>query len=67
MLTGMFRRDEKQWNHTRHLMAYVLNYGGMGTRKFYTPQQVLGLGMDKEETIKPITTTLQAMELFNRF
>lgn len=67
MLTGHYRRQEQQWNHTRHIMSYVLNYGGMGASEHYKPQDIWPLQMDKEDEKKMITTIHQAMQLLKEF
>lgn len=67
MLTGYRRRQEEEWNHTRHIMAYVLNYGGMGTQQLYKPQDIWPLDLDTENEVKPIRTMQQALQLLKEY
>ena len=67
MLAGYQRRQEKEWNRTRHIMSYTLNYGGMGVSEFHRPEEILPLPMDTEDEKKMITTMRMAMELFREF
>lgn len=67
MLTGHYKRQEQQWNHTRHIMTYVLNYGGMGLAEPFKPQDIWPLHMDKEDEKRMITTMQQAMDLLKQF
>lgn len=68
MITGYLRRQEKEWNHTRHLMSYILNYAGMvAPENFVRPQDIWPLSLDKEDVKKIITTMHQAMQLLKEF
>lgn len=67
MLHGYARRKEHEWNHTRHIMAYVLNYGGLGAKETYKPQDIWPLELDKEDEKRMITTMAQAMILLKDF
>lgn len=67
MYTGYFRREEKEWNRVRHLMTFILNYGGMGAKQFQKPQDVWPLEMDKQHVKKRITNHVQAKELLKQY
>lgn len=67
MYTGYFRRQEKEWNRTRHVMAFILNYGGMGAKQFQKPQDIWPLEMDKQITKRRIRTMAQAMSLLKEY
>lgn len=67
MLTGYYRRQDHEWNRTRHIMSFILNYGGMGASDHYKPQDIWPLQMDKEDEKKMITTIHQAIELLKEF
>lgn len=61
------RKEERKWEHTRVLSAITMNYGGMGTKKFMQPHQLIPLGIDKEYTLHPVSTIEQAMTLLKEF
>ncbi len=68
MLTGNIKRQERDWNHTRHIMAYILNYAGMGgPETFIGPKDIWPLSIDKEDEKRMITNMLQAKELLKEF
>lgn len=67
MMTGYQRREEREWNRTRHLMTYTLNYGGMGVKKIYQPKEIWPLSLDTEDEKRMITTMAMAMELYKEF
>lgn len=68
MHRGYVKRKEIEWNHTRHLMAFILNYAGTGTPKTpYQPKELVPLDLDKEQQKKFITTLRGAMDLLNEF
>jgi len=67
MLTGYMRAEEREWNRTRHLMSFILNYGGVGSKDYHTPQSIMPLDMDAENTKRLITTMKQAIQLFKEF
>ena len=64
---GYCRRQEKEWDRARSIMAFVLNYGGMRTKTFVKPQDIRPLALDKEDDKRPITTLYQAKMLFKEF
>lgn len=64
---GRFKREEKEWNHTRHIMSYTLNFGGFGAKKFVPAHQIWPLELDKEGVKRFITTKFQALELLEGF
>lgn len=67
MYTGYFRREEREWNRTRLLMTYILNYAGMGATQFKQPQEVWPLDMDKKFIRPKIKTIAQAMRLLKEY
>lgn len=68
MYTGYKRRQEEQWDMTRHIMSTVIN-GYFGIKKTYTPEQVLKLEKDKRNgTIIPkIRSDYEAYQLLREF
>lgn len=52
-------------NHrTRMMMTYVKAFGGMGSGEEVTPQDVWYIPhLDDADTIRPITTAAEAMDL----
>jgi hypothetical protein len=66
LLTGFHRREEREWNRTRNQMSYIASCA-YGQTKFISPQEVIKLEMDKEDTLRPITTIKQALALLNEF
>lgn len=68
MFTGHLRREENEWDKTRNIMSFILNYGGNGGKKLYQPDQVLPLHKDKKKkTVKKITSDKEAYELLKEF
>ena len=66
-LIGYRRRQEREWDRTRHLMAYVFNFGGMGATEVKQPKDIYPLDIDGDIGIRPITTRNQAMVLLSEF
>lgn len=67
MLTGFLAKEDRAWNRTRHIMAYLATYSGMGSSEFVRPQDIYPLPMDREGEKKMITTEKQALELLKEF
>jgi hypothetical protein len=67
MLTGYYRKQEQEWDRTRHIMSYVVSFAGMGGGKFYKPSDVLPLALDMEGEKRMITTMHMAMLLLKDF
>jgi len=67
MVTGYFRRQEKEWDRARHIMWATMNFGGMGLQNPVTPQEIRPLNLDTENELKMITTMKMAMDLLNDF
>lgn len=67
MFTGYLARQDREWNRTRHLMACVINFAGMGAKDFMQPQTIWPLASDKEDQKKYIKTIKQCLELINEF
>jgi len=67
MFTGYQRREDKEWNRTRHLMAFIQTFGGMGASKFANPQSIWPLPLDDENKKQFITSLAQAKALFKEF
>lgn len=67
MLTGYQRRQEREWDRTRHIMAFILNYAGWGAKEFHHPKDIYPLGLDKENEKRKITTLKQALALLKEF
>lgn len=66
LMIGYHRREERKWNRTRHTMSYIASCAP-GQTKFVAPRDVIGLEMDKEDGLRPITTMKQAIALLNEF
>lgn len=67
MLTGYLAKEDREWNRTRHIMAYIATYAGMGSSTFVRPEEIWPLPVDKEGEKKMITTEKQALELLKDF
>lgn len=68
MATGWYESQEEEWDRTRHLMAFILNYSGMGmSGKTYSPQEVLSLSKDNSNVITYINSDIKAYKLLERF
>jgi hypothetical protein len=67
MMNGYQRRNEEEWDRTRNLMAYQLNFGGMGTKKPYLPSDIIRLRRDEINVKRPIKSMLQAMKILKHF
>lgn len=67
MLTGYLAKQDREWNRTRHLMAYIQTFAGMGAKEVARPQDIWPLPMDREGEKKMITTEKQALELLKEF
>jgi hypothetical protein len=67
LLNGYYRRNEEEWDRTRNIMAFQLNYGGLGLKNPKRPQDIIKLKRDEAKVKKPIRTLAQAMEMLNEF
>lgn len=67
MLTGYMARQNREWDRTRHIMAFVATYGGMGASEFIEPRTIYPLPSDRENEKKPIKTKEQALKLLKEF
>jgi hypothetical protein len=67
LLLGYQRRQEQEWNRTRHLYAAIRNFAGMGAKEAVQPQSLIPLYMDEEDKIQPIRNIKQAMQLLKEF
>lgn len=67
MLIGYQRRQEREWDRTRHIMAFILNYGGWGAKEFQHPKDIYPLNIDRENDKRRITTLKQALALLKEF
>jgi hypothetical protein len=67
MLLGYQRRQEKEWDRTRHIMAFILNYAGFGAKEFHHPKDIFPLHMDNEDKKKRINSIKQAYALLKEF
>lgn len=67
MMTGYQRRQERDWDRTRHIMSYILNFSGWGAKEFQYPKDILPLNIDKENERRKITTLKQALALLKEF
>lgn len=67
MMTGYQRREEREWDRTRHIMAFILNFSGWGAKEFQHPKDIYPLGIDRENEKRRITTLKQAWALLNEF
>jgi len=67
MLTGYKRRQERDWDRTRHIMAFILNYAGWGAKEFHHPKDIYPLDLDREEIKHRITSRKQAWALLKEF
>lgn len=66
--TGFSEREEEAWDRTRHVMSYIVNYGGMGGgKKYYSPQEILSLTKDQEQGVFHINNDIRAYKLLERF
>lgn len=66
-LLGYQRRQEREWDRTRHIMAFVLNYSGMGAKEFHHPKDIYPLSLDRENEKRKITTLKQVWALLKEF
>lgn len=67
MLIGYQRRQEREWDRARHIMAFVANYAGFGSREVLHPKDVYPLELDRENEKRRITTLKQALSLLTEF
>jgi hypothetical protein len=67
MYTGYKRREEREWDRTRHIMAFILNFSGWGAREFKHPKDLWPLDIDRENEKRRITTLKQAWILLKEF
>lgn len=67
VLDGYVAREAEEWDRTRHIMAFVKTYGGMGASKFADPRELVPLHKDKAQRIKPIKDYKGAMQLLDTF
>lgn len=56
-------KQEEEWDRTRHMMAVVMNFGGMGMTDPVDPKDIINLRRDNEDKVMPITTIEEAREL----
>lgn len=68
MYTGYKRRQEHEWDRTRHVMTTVIN-GYFGIKKSYTPEQVMKLEKDRNtaDIIPKIKSDYEAYQLLREF
>ena len=60
-------RCEKQ-DFLRTIRSDIINFGGMGTKKMYTPQELMPLPLiDNEHIILPIRSIAEALKLLESF
>lgn len=67
IITGYYRRQDREWNQTRHLLSFIKTFGGMGGSEYTPPQDIWPLPMDTEDEVKMITSLKLAIELLNDF
>jgi len=64
---GYEKRQQREVNQTRNIMAYIRMFGGMGSSELVFPKDVWPLPMDKENEKKMITTMKQALAMLKEF
>lgn len=67
MHRGYEKRHEREVNQTRHIMAYIRMFGGMGASEVTLPKDVWPLPMDSENEKRMITSVKQAMAMLKEF
>lgn len=67
MFTGYLARQDREWNRTRHLMAFIASFSGFGAKDFIDPKSLWPLPVDLEDAPKYIKTIKQCLELVNEF
>jgi hypothetical protein len=67
MLTGYQRRQDIENNRTRQVMAFILNYSGMGAKEYHAAESLWPLAIDKENEKRMITSLKMAKELLKEF
>lgn len=67
MFTGYLAREDREWNRTRHLMAYIRMFAGMGASEIVRPQDIWPLPIDNGGQKKYIKTLKQCLALINEF
>ena len=67
MYTGYKRRQDREWDRTRHVMAFIMNFSGWGAKDFQDPKTIWPLDFDNENEARKITTLKQALALLKEF
>lgn len=67
MLTGYNRRQEREWDRTRHLLSFIQTFAGIGASQYTSPQELFPLSLDNENKKRMITTMAQAKTLYKEF
>jgi hypothetical protein len=67
MLTGYNRRQEREWDRTRHLLSFIQAFAGMGASEYTPPHDLFPLSLDNENKKRMITTLAQAKALYKEF
>lgn len=67
ILSGYYRRLERDKEVGRNIMWFVKHYGGLGNPDKDTPQDIWSLSMDDEDTKKMITSLKMAIEMIKEF
>ena len=65
--TGYEKRHQREINQTRHIMAYIKRFGGMGCSEVTQPKDIWPLPMDSEYEKKPVTSLRGAMAMLKEF
>jgi hypothetical protein len=67
ILSGYYRKQERDANIARNVMYYIKHFGGYGNADKDSPRDIWPLNMDSEDEKKMITSLKMAMELLKEF
>lgn len=67
MVKGYQDRQDREWNRTRHIMSYIANFSGFGSKDFIDPKTIWALPIDRQSEKKYIQTLKQCLEMIQEF
>lgn len=67
ILTGYYRKQERDANIARNIMFYIKHFGGLGNPDKDTPRDIWPLNLDTEDEKRMIINLKMAQELLKEF
>lgn len=67
IISGYYRKQERDANLARNVMWYIKHFGGMGNEDKDLPKDIWPLNMDNEDAKQMISTLKMALDLLKEF